>query len=124
MVGLWAGSESYPGAAVLTASGAVRAGAGMVRLAAPRRVEDLVLAARPEVVPTAGRAQALVLGPGIDPADTTRADEVRTVLRSTLAPSDGGRQSPTRVPPSVDAGAEHPDSSSSPRSSAAHRCTC
>jgi len=105
VVGLWAGSESYPGAAVLTASGAVRAGAGMVRLAAPRRVEDLVLAARPEVVPTAGRAQALVLGPGIDPADTTRADEVRTVLRSTLAPSDGGRQSPTRVPTVVDAGA-------------------
>ena len=105
VVGVWAGSESYPGAAVLTASGAVRAGAGMVRLAAPRRVEDLVLAARPEVVPTAGRAQALVLGPGIDPADTTRADEVRTVLRSTLAPSDGGRQSPTRVPTVVDAGA-------------------
>ena len=105
VVGLWAGSESYPGAAVLTASGAVRAGAGMVRLAAPRRVEDLVLASRPEVVPTAGRAQALVLGPGIAPADTTRADEVRTVLRSTLVPSDGGRQSPTRVPTVVDAGA-------------------
>jgi len=105
VVGLWAGSESYPGAAVLTASGAVRAGAGMVRLAAPGRVEDLVLTARPEVVPAAGRAQALVLGPGIDPADPTRADEVRATLRSTLAPSDGGRQSPTRVPTVVDAGA-------------------
>ena len=84
VVGLWAGSETYPGAAVLTASGAVRAGAGMVRLAAPRRVEDLVLAARPEVVPTAGRSQALVLGPGIDPADAARADELRAVLRPTL----------------------------------------
>ena len=41
----------------------------------------------------------------IDLADTTRADEVRAVLRSTLAPSDGGRQSPTRVPTVVDAGA-------------------
>ncbi|TFH52377.1 bifunctional ADP-dependent NAD(P)H-hydrate dehydratase/NAD(P)H-hydrate epimerase [Actinomyces viscosus] len=91
VVGLWAGSESYPGAAVLAASGAVRAGAGMVRLAAPRRVEDLVLAARPEVVPTAGRSQALVLGPGVDPADTTRADELRDLLRLTLVPAHGSR---------------------------------
>ena len=105
VVGLWAGSESYPGAAVLAASGAVRAGAGMVRLSAPRRVEDLVLAVRPEVVPAAGRVQALVLGPGIDPADTTRADEVRAVLASTLGPSGKDRQCPTRVPTVVDAGA-------------------
>ena len=94
VVGLWAGSETYPGAAVLAASGAVLAGAGMVRLTAPRRVEDLVLAARPEVVPAAGRSQALVLGPGVDPADTVRADELREVLRPTLAPardSGGGR---------------------------------
>ena len=109
VVGLWAGSETYPGAAVLAASGAVRAGAGMVRLTAPRRVEDLALAARPEVVPAAGRAQALVLGPGIDPADTTRADEVRAVLASTLTPSGGDRQGhtriPTRIPTVVDAGA-------------------
>ena len=105
VVGLWAGSESYPGAAVLAASGAVRAGAGMVRLSAPRRVEDLVLAARPEVVPAAGRVQALVLGPGIDPADTTRADEVRAVLAPTLGPCGKDRQCPTRVPTVVDAGA-------------------
>ena len=94
IVGLWAGSETYPGAAVLAASGAVLAGAGMVRLTAPRRVEDLVLATRPEVVPAAGRSQALVLGPGVDPADTVRADELREVLRPTLAPardSGGGR---------------------------------
>ena len=94
IVGLWAGSETYPGAAVLAASGAVLAGAGMVRLTAPRRVEDLVLAARPEVVPAAGRNQTLVLGPGVDPADTVRADELREVLRPTLAPprdSGGGR---------------------------------
>ena len=94
VVGLWAGSETYPGAAVLAASGAVLAGAGMVRLTAPRRVEDLVLATRPEVVPAAGRSQALVLGPGVDPADTVRADELREGLRPTLAPardSGGGR---------------------------------
>ena len=94
VVGLWAGSETYPGAAVLAANGAVLAGAGMLRLTAPRRVEDLVLAARPEVVPAAGRSQALVLGPGVAPADTVRADKLREVLRPTLAPardSGGGR---------------------------------
>ena len=91
VVGLWAGSETYPGAAVLAANSAVRAGAGMVRLAAPRRVEDLVLAARPEVVPAVGRSQALVLGPGIDPDDTARTEELRDVLSPTFAPARGSR---------------------------------
>lgn len=80
VVGAWAGSLAYPGAAVLTCSAAVRAGAGMVRLTAPRRVTDLVLARRPEVVPAPGRAQALVLGPGTDPADAPRAVELRRAL--------------------------------------------
>ena len=80
VVGAWAGSLAYPGAAVLTCSAAVRAGAGMVRLVAPRRVTDLVLARRPEVVPAPGRAQALVLGPGTDPADAPRAVELRRAL--------------------------------------------
>lgn len=93
VVGLWAGSDAYPGAAVLTASGAVRAGAGMVRLAAPKRAEDLVLAARPEVVPTSGRCQALVLGPGVDPADSARAGELKDVLRPTLVPARGSGES-------------------------------
>ena len=80
VVGVWAGSLAYPGAAVLTCSAAVRAGAGMVRLTAPRRAADLVLARRPEVVPAPGRAQALVLGPGTDPADAPRAVELRRAL--------------------------------------------
>jgi len=63
----------------------------MVRLAAPRRVEDLVLAARPEVVPAVGRSQALVLGPGIDPDDTARTEELRDVLSPTFAPARGSR---------------------------------
>ncbi|WP_232012122.1 bifunctional ADP-dependent NAD(P)H-hydrate dehydratase/NAD(P)H-hydrate epimerase [Actinomyces slackii] len=85
VVGLWAGSASYPGAALLAASGAGRAGAGMVRLCAPHRVADLVVASRPEVVPMAGRSQALVMGPGIDTADGPRAVEVRSVLDGLLA---------------------------------------
>ncbi|MFN3865785.1 MAG: NAD(P)H-hydrate dehydratase [Demequina sp.] len=73
VVGLVAGSDAYPGAAVLVASGAVRAGAGMVRYVGPRRAQDLVLAHRPEcVVHDPGdaaellpRAQAWVVGPGV-----------------------------------------------------------
>lgn len=57
----------------------------MVRLSAPRRVEDLVLARRPEVVPGTGRCQALVIGPGTDPQDRPRAHGLRQVLRQTLA---------------------------------------
>lgn len=60
-----AGSEGYPGAAVLTAAAAVAAGAGMVRYLGPRRAEDLVLAACPEVVPGPGQSQAGVVGPGV-----------------------------------------------------------
>ena len=76
VLSVWAGSETYPGAAVLTCAAAVRTGAGMVRLMAPRRVQDLVLAARPEVVPATGRCQALVVGPGTDPADEPRTEAV------------------------------------------------
>ncbi|WP_193103349.1 NAD(P)H-hydrate dehydratase [Brachybacterium sp. FME24] len=74
VVALAAGSPRYPGAAVLAASGAARAGAGMVRCLAPQSVLDLVLRTRPEVVghPTdtvdlgaVGRTHALVVGPGL-----------------------------------------------------------
>lgn len=84
VVGLWAGSQTYPGAAVLAASAAVRTGVGMVRLAAPARVVDLVLARRPEVVPADGRCQALVIGPGTDPADAPRAAELDAALGRAL----------------------------------------
>ncbi|WP_328705184.1 bifunctional ADP-dependent NAD(P)H-hydrate dehydratase/NAD(P)H-hydrate epimerase [Actinomyces faecalis] len=84
VVGLWAGSQTYPGAAVLTASAAARTGAGMVRLLAPRRVEDLVLASRPEVVPADGRCQALVIGPGTDPGDEERMAQLAVALERAL----------------------------------------
>ncbi len=75
VVGVVAGSEAYPGAAILACTAAVRAGAGMVRYLGPRRAQDLVLAARPEVVVADSgdglpRVDAWVLGPGVadDPA--------------------------------------------------------
>ena len=62
VVGLRTGSADYPGAAVLSAGGALCGLAGMVRYAGSAR--DAVLAAHPEVVPGEGRVQAWVVGSG------------------------------------------------------------
>ncbi|WP_298889156.1 bifunctional ADP-dependent NAD(P)H-hydrate dehydratase/NAD(P)H-hydrate epimerase [uncultured Serinicoccus sp.] len=67
VVGVVAGSDAYPGAAVLCVTAALETGTGMVRYLGPRRAEDLVLASCPEAVPGPGRVQAAVVGPGIDP---------------------------------------------------------
>jgi hydroxyethylthiazole kinase-like uncharacterized protein yjeF len=64
VVGIDAGSVQYPGAGVLAATGAVRAGAGMVRYLGPSEVAQSVLARLPNVVTGEGRVQALVLGSG------------------------------------------------------------
>ncbi|AXK45744.1 NAD(P)H-hydrate dehydratase [Brachybacterium saurashtrense] len=106
VVALAAGSDRFPGAAVLAASGAARAGAGMVRCLAPQAVLDLVLHARPEVVghrveralggPDAvdlaavGRTDALVVGPGLPPEDP-RAGAGVDCLRRDPGPADGPR---------------------------------
>lgn len=73
VVGVVAGSDAYPGAAALVVSGAVRAGAGMVRYVGPERAQALVLSHRPEcvvhdpgdVAESLPRAQAWVVGPGV-----------------------------------------------------------
>ena len=64
VVGVDAGSARYPGAGVLAVTGAVRAGAGMVRYLGPAEVSSLVLQRLPNVVIGEGRVQALVLGCG------------------------------------------------------------
>lgn len=69
VVGVVAGSEAYPGAGVLTVSGALAAGAGMVRYLGPPAVRGAVLAAHPEVVTGGGRVQAWVIGPGLGDDD-------------------------------------------------------
>jgi ADP-dependent NAD(P)H-hydrate dehydratase / NAD(P)H-hydrate epimerase len=69
VVGVVAGSQDYPGAAVLTVTAAVAAGAGMVRYLGPPRPADLVAAAVPEAVHGRGRVQAWVVGPGLVLAD-------------------------------------------------------
>ncbi|UEJ82365.1 NAD(P)H-hydrate epimerase [Brachybacterium halotolerans subsp. kimchii] len=99
VVEIAAGSETYPGAAVLSVSGAARAGAGMVRLDAPRSVLDLVLARRPEVVGGEGKHQARVVGSGV-PEDDPRLARALADLRTGHRPHER-----TRLPGVVDAGA-------------------
>lgn len=67
VVGIRAGSTTYPGAAILATAGAIHATPSMVRYAGPQDKE--VVRAHPEVVATpqlkhAGRVQAWVFGPG------------------------------------------------------------
>lgn len=97
VVELWTGSVSYPGAARLSAEAAVAAGSGMVRYVGPPAVGAALLAARPEIVLGAGRAQAFVLGSGI--ADL-RGEERAGAAEARLAESvDAG------IPAVLDAGA-------------------
>ncbi len=64
VVGLDTGSTDFPGAAVLGTSGAIHAGAGMVRYWGPAQVANKVVDRFPNVVLTQGRVQSLVLGSG------------------------------------------------------------
>src|SRR5690606_40561896 len=79
VVGIIAGSDAFTGAAGLTAGGAVRGGAGMVRFASVARPVELVRQRWPEAVTPViepgphdpgvleriGRVQAWVVGPGL-----------------------------------------------------------
>ncbi|MET0132075.1 MAG: NAD(P)H-hydrate dehydratase [Kibdelosporangium sp.] len=75
VTGIAAGSATYPGAAVLSASGAVLATSGMVRYVGT--AAEIVQQRWPEVITTgsigdAGRVQAWVAGPGIGTGTTGR----------------------------------------------------
>ncbi len=115
VVGVVAGTPTFPGAAVLVTSAAVRTGPGMVRYRGPDDATRAVLAARPEVVPAPGRVQSWVLGPGVpavpgpddDPVDDGGQHErVRDALAAATstdaADTDAAGE---RVPVVVDAGA-------------------
>uniref|UniRef100_UPI0015FEE27A bifunctional ADP-dependent NAD(P)H-hydrate dehydratase/NAD(P)H-hydrate epimerase n=1 Tax=Nocardioides pelophilus TaxID=2172019 RepID=UPI0015FEE27A len=65
VVGVRAGSTTYPGAALLSVAGAACGFAGMVRFVGDAEVRDQVRAAYPEVVGE-GRVQAWVVGSGSD----------------------------------------------------------
>ncbi|CAA9317748.1 MAG: NAD(P)H-hydrate epimerase / ADP-dependent (S)-NAD(P)H-hydrate dehydratase, partial [uncultured Frankineae bacterium] len=88
VVGVAAGSQTYPGAAVLAVGSALAAGAGMVRFAGAPHPAEQVRARWPEAVVTeheagdvvsAGRVQAWVVGPGLG-TDERAAATVEAVL--------------------------------------------
>lgn len=69
VVGILAGGQHYPGAAILSCAGAVRATSSMVRFIGDESARNHVIQAFPEVVAAAtlaeaGRVQAWVFGPG------------------------------------------------------------
>ena len=98
VLGVLAGSQRYTGAAVLSVGGAIRGGAGMVRLVSARPAADMVRLHWPEAVITvldpgdpagasgaaaieaAGRVQAWVAGPGLG-----TGDDVAELLAEVLA---------------------------------------
>jgi hydroxyethylthiazole kinase-like uncharacterized protein yjeF len=79
VLGLIAGSDRYPGAAVLAATAAVNTSVGMLRTLAPERPAALMASAVPEAVPAEGpdvRVDAWAMGPGIaEDADQLAAVE-------------------------------------------------
>ncbi|MEP6651192.1 MAG: NAD(P)H-hydrate dehydratase, partial [Lapillicoccus sp.] len=72
VVGIVAGTPTYPGAAVLSVLGALGAGPGMVRYVGPPEVQALIHAAAPEAVTAEGRVQAWVCGSGFDPGSRAK----------------------------------------------------
>ncbi|MDQ1679843.1 MAG: ADP-dependent NAD(P)H-hydrate dehydratase / NAD(P)H-hydrate epimerase [Frankiaceae bacterium] len=97
VLGVAAGSDRYPGAAVLAVSGALAAGPGMVRYAGGAAVSQRVLDHFPEVVVApeiaSARVQAWVVGSGLGEEDDAAA-AVRAVLATdvpVLVDADGLR---------------------------------
>ena len=75
VVGFITGSESFPGAALLGVTAAIRTGVGMVRYQGPESVKSLILESRPEVVCEPGRVSAWVLGSGVPATEANRLAE-------------------------------------------------
>ncbi|SDK73494.1 NAD(P)H-hydrate dehydratase [Streptomyces indicus] len=100
VVGIAAGSATYPGAAVLAVAGALRGGAGAVRYSGP--AGDEVLARFPETLvhagppSAAGRVQAWVVGPGIG-EDAARVADVLAQDVPVLVDADGLRLADPQV---------------------------
>ncbi len=97
MLGILAGSSRFTGAALLSVGGAVRGGAGMVRLVTAEQAANVVRQHWPEAVITvaggevpaaravaeAGRVQAWVAGPGFG-TDSSAAAQLADVLSTSL----------------------------------------
>ena len=108
VVGVVAGTNRYPGAAILATKAAVNTGVGMVRYLGPDDVTKMVIAGQPEVVAGGGRVQSWVFGPGIPTTASGDADDgQRERIRAALAGAVGTLAGVTggKTPAVVDAGA-------------------
>ena len=100
VVGVRAGSATYPGAALLAIAGASCGLAGMVRYVGDELTAERVRVAHPEVV-GAGRVQAWVVGPG---SSDQAADAVRDALADgvpTVLDADALSHLPAALPDNV-----------------------
>ncbi|MGI3784896.1 MAG: NAD(P)H-hydrate epimerase [Janthinobacterium lividum] len=102
VVGVDAGSETYPGAGVMATYGAVHGGAGMVRFLGPGSARATITTNLPNVVFAPGRVQAHLLGSGWgDRPDGTQsvADAAGSGVPGVLD-ADGLAHRPDRLPDS------------------------
>ncbi|MDH6120548.1 NAD(P)H-hydrate dehydratase [Kitasatospora sp. GAS204B] len=110
VVGLLAGSERYPGAALLAVAGALHGGAGAVRYQG--RPAEEVVRRHPEVLLTTGRVQSWVVGPGSGEDTAEALDDALASEVPVLVDADGltelarrgprelaGRTAPTLLTP-------------------------
>lgn len=90
VLGIDTGSARYPGAAVLSCTGAAWSGAGMIRYAGPGEAGREVVRALPNVTIGTGRVQAWLLGSGWGerPDARTRVDSVLALGLPTVLDAD------------------------------------
>jgi hydroxyethylthiazole kinase-like uncharacterized protein yjeF len=89
VLGVVAGSATYPGAAVLACRGALAAGVGMVRYLGPPEVANMVRQSCPEVVCGTGsvadtHVQAWLVGSGMGPEDHEQLQRARDAVDTGL----------------------------------------
>ncbi len=82
VLGIDAGSQGFPGAAVLSATGAVYSGAGMVRFTGPSRPAEVISHRLPSVTLGPGRVQAWMAGCGW--GEESSAERLAPILESGL----------------------------------------
>ena len=121
VVGILAGSATYPGAGVLCTGAALRTRPGLVRYAGT--AADGVRAAWPEVIVTdgrpgdAGRVQAWVVGPGMGTDDAARSvlTEVLATDLPVVVDADGLTMLAERARPGAGPERPHPPDAARPR---------
>ncbi|WP_341727904.1 NAD(P)H-hydrate epimerase [Brooklawnia sp.] len=99
VLGVDTGSTRYPGAAVLSVTGAVYSGAGMVRFVGSDRLADLVLRKLPSVTVNTGRVEAWLVGCGwSDEGSEKRFGPILESGAPAVVDADALRHLPKKLP--------------------------